>query len=64
MGCFSETDTFVALIWNYRENIENDKHWRTEVERCKTEWEKLFCGLPRFKGRQLNEYISYNFRAV
>ena len=60
-GCFAETDTFVALTWDYRENIED---WAAEVVRCRTAWTTLFCGLPSFKGKILNEYISYNFRAV
>lgn len=60
-GCFAETDTFVALTWDYRENIED---WPTEVARCNDEWKKLFCRLPPFIGKNLNDYLSYNCRAV
>lgn len=60
-GCFAETDRFVALTWDYRENIED---WPAEVARCRSHWNRLFGGLPPFKGTQLNEYVSYNFRAV
>jgi hypothetical protein len=60
-GCFAETDTFVALTWDYRENIED---FEAEVTRCMSVWDRLFCGLPPFKGSKLNEYVSYNFRAV
>jgi hypothetical protein len=60
-GCFGETDTFVALTWDYRENIDD---WPAEVERCKVEWKKLFCNLSPHSGKTLNEYVSYNLRAV
>jgi hypothetical protein len=60
-GCFSETDTFIALTWDYRENIDD---WPGEVDRCKKEWKRLFCNLSPHKGKKLNEYVSYNFRAV
>jgi len=64
LGCFAEVDVFVALTWEYRENLENDDDWSAEIARCKSEWKRLFCDLPPFKGAKLNEYVSYNFRAV
>jgi hypothetical protein len=63
-GCFAETDTFVVLTWNYRENLENDDDWTAGIAQCESEWNRLFGGLQPFKGTTLNEYVSYNFRAV
>lgn len=61
-GCFAETDTFIALTWDFRENLEDEEHWGTEVDRCKKEWQKLFGELPPHQGKELHDYISYNVR--
>ena len=63
-GCFSEPDTFIALTWDYRENLENGARWASEVERCKKDWTKLFGTLRPLIGKTVNEYVSYNVRAV
>jgi hypothetical protein len=63
-GSFAETDVFVALTWEYRENLDGGDKWAAEIGRCKAEWRRLFCALPPFSGANLNEYISYNVRAV
>ena len=63
-GCFSERDTFVALTWDYRENLENDDYWRREVAGCRAEWRRLFGGIAPLSGKTLNEYIAYNVRSV
>ena len=61
LGAFAGLDTFVALTWNYRENIDAGD-WSVEIERCKAEWKKLFGEIKRFKGENINEYLSDNFR--
>jgi hypothetical protein len=63
-GCFAETDAFVALTWDYRENIEDASYWEEQVSRCREEWQKLFGGLAPHHAQELDEYVSYNFRAV
>jgi len=63
-GCFAETDTFVALTWNFRENLASSEEWNAEVRQCKDEWRKLVANLLPHAGESLNEYVSYNFRAV
>ena len=60
-GSFAEKDTFIALTWDYRENIDD---WPDKVAECKAEWRKLFCDLSPFRGAHLDAYLSYNFRAV
>jgi hypothetical protein len=60
LGRFSEPNTFVALTWNYREIVD----WAPEIESCKATWESLFGQLAPFKGRTINEYITYNAEAV
>jgi hypothetical protein len=62
LGCFSEADTFVALTWDYRENF-NDA-WSEHVEECRARWQGLFGETPPHKGESLNDYVSYNFKAV
>ena len=60
-GSFAERDTFIALTWDYRENVDD---WSDKVAECKTEWEKLFCNLTPHKGKKLDDYLSYNVCAV
>jgi hypothetical protein len=62
LGCFSELDTFVALTWDYRENFGDE--WPERVNECRAKWKELFGDTPPFKGKNLNEYVSYNFKAV
>jgi hypothetical protein len=59
-GRFSEPNTFIALTWNYREVID----WSAEVERCKSEWTKLFRDIQPFRGNAVDEYITYNAETV
>lgn len=59
LGAFGGKDIFIALIWDYREYFD----WNEEIERCKSEWTKLFGSIPRFKGASLDEYLS-NYYAV
>jgi hypothetical protein len=63
-GHFSEPDTFIALTWDYRENLEDGEYWEAEVLRCQSAWRKLFGALPPHAGSSLNAYLSYNFWAV
>lgn len=58
-GAFSEKDTFIALTWDYRENID----WNVAVAECATEWDKLLGPCPRVKRKSLDEYLSH-YRAV
>lgn len=59
-GGFSEVDTFVALTWDYRENIEDDAYWTAQVHDCKAAWQDLFGRIPPHSGDSLDAYISYN----
>jgi len=60
LGCFSETDTFIALTWNYRENID----WEDEVNKCRSAWIDLFGTVPPHKGSTIYDYISYGVQAA
>lgn len=61
-GRFIELDTFVALTWDYRENL-NGRDFDDAVARCIREWQRLFPREHLFAGRSLNEYLT-NFYAV
>ncbi len=63
LGCFADFDLFVALTWNVRENLPDDKSWRDEIERCKAAWRRLFHPYLPFCGADLNAYLS-NFQSV
>lgn len=60
-GSFAEKDTFVALTWDYRENVDD---WHEKVVECRDEWKKLFGDLLPLIGKTPNDYLSYNFRSV
>lgn len=62
-GGFAEQDTFVALTWDYRENLESDKEWQSAIADCRIVWADLFLD-PPFRGASLNDYLSANYRAV
>lgn len=59
-GRFSEPNTFIALTWDYREIVD----WTAEIEDCKAAWERLFGEIPPFRGKTIDEYITYNAEAV
>lgn len=66
LGCFGETDTFIALVWDYREplNGPGSREWRDFIERCKAEWRKLFHPYQPHSGSTISDYVSQNFLAV
>lgn len=63
LGGFGGKDFFIALTWDYRENILGSDGWRDEIQHTKSEWESLFGTIPRFHGASLNDYLS-NFYVV
>lgn len=65
-GHFAQVDTFVALTWRWRRELEGPKSkaWRNEINRCKTEWRKLFPAYQPLKSEDIDEYVSENFYVV
>jgi len=57
-GAFGGYNLFIALTWNYREAIETAEDWEYETNRCKEVWSSLFGQIERFRGEQLDEYLS------
>lgn len=64
LGRFASKDCFVALDWNYRENLSEESDWEDIIEECKTAWSDLFGGLTPHQGSHVNEYLSSNFEDV
>lgn len=60
-GHFADTDLFVALVWDHRENLENERDWRDAVQRSKALWRTLFKTYPPHQGATINDYVSINF---
>jgi hypothetical protein len=63
IGGFSERNTFVALTWDWRENLDPPGAWTAEINRCRAAWQALFGTKPPFHGATLDAYLS-NFIAV
>ena len=57
-GAFGGFDLFVCLTWQYREDLNTNEDWCNEIERCKSEWHRLFDPIERFRGASLDEYLS------
>ncbi len=59
-GRFADKDVFVALNWEYRENLggPQDKEFGREREICKAEWRKLFNTYPSINGKKIDEYFA------
>ena len=55
-GCFVEKNQFLALTWDYRENISN---FEFECKRCRAALQQI-CGSaePFSKGEQLHDYLE------
>jgi hypothetical protein len=62
-GAFSAKNTFVALTWDYRENLDDEGAFSAEVERCINAWRDLFGTETPFKGESLDDYLT-NFYPV
>jgi hypothetical protein len=59
-GRFSELDHFIALTWDYRENVD----WNREIARCQDTWRDLFGGLDPLIRRNIDGYVSSGFHLV
>jgi hypothetical protein len=60
-GGFADKNAFVALTWDYRENIGNN--FDAEVERCMSAWRELFGSTGPHHGATLDAYLTH-YRAV
>jgi hypothetical protein len=61
LGHFAAKDCFVALGWNYRENIDGNEGWDDIIKECKSVWRDLFGDLPPHQGSYVSDYLSSNF---
>lgn len=59
-GGFGDKDLFIALTWNFRDNISR---FSQEVLECRREWDRLFGKIPPFRAREIEKYGT-NFVAV
>lgn len=62
-GHFGDRNLFITLTWQYRENLEGGKDWDDEVSYFVSEWKKLFCNIPPFIGRTVDDLLS-NYHPV
>jgi hypothetical protein len=58
LGAFADKDTFIALVWDFRENI---LLFDDEVEVVRAEWRHLFGDEPPHSGERLDDYLSNYF---
>lgn len=66
LGCFVETDLFVALVWAYRNCLDGPGGplWKAFIQRAQHEWRRLFLTYIPHSGSAISDYISENFFAV
>jgi hypothetical protein len=63
LGRFSAKDAFVALVWDFHENLKGSA-WGRLGEGCLQEWAKLFPNYPPHHGNSDSDYLSSNFLSV
>jgi hypothetical protein len=59
-GAFAGCDEFVALTWDYRENIRD---FNAAVLECRGVWSNLFGSIVPYSGDSLDAYLT-NYRPV
>jgi hypothetical protein len=64
LGFFAERDVFIALSWQYRENLETREDWKSEIQNCVDQWRRLFGNEQPVGGDDLNEYLTANYISV
>jgi hypothetical protein len=59
-GRFADKDIYVALNWEYRENLggPKEKDFDREREICKARWRQLFPTYSSLNGSQIDEYFA------
>jgi hypothetical protein len=62
LGRFSRKDAFVALVWDFHENLRG-KTWGDLGGQCQQEWTRLFGSLAPHQGSKPNDYLTGNFTA-
>lgn len=60
VGHFSEADVFVALAWEYRDNLKTGTEWKIQVGAVRAEWNRLFSYAPH-TGNQLSDFVTRDF---
>lgn len=63
-GRFLEFDLFVALTWQYRENLKTPLDWTNEQERFKDKWRVLFPYQALYAPTKADGYVSQPFKLV
>jgi hypothetical protein len=64
LGRFAAKDCFVALGWDYRENLDSDQRWTDLANECVNQWRTLFSDNPPHQGKHVDDYLSSNFKDV
>ena len=57
-GHFAARDTFIALAWDYREDLKSDLEYANAGGRCVRQWSMLFAPHGPFVGRYPDDYIT------
>ena len=60
LGRFAASDTFIALAWDFRDDID----WDEIVSETEATWNELFPDTNPLKRDNINGYISYNVESV
>ena len=60
-GAWAEQDTFVALTWRWRDDIEK---FSEEALECRRQWDRILPSCRPFKGSTIDDYIKERYRVV
>jgi len=61
-GRFAEWDTLILTVFHTRGYLgkKASRAWHDAVTACVASWERLFPGMPPFRGRTIHDYVSEN----
>ena len=60
-GFFPHMDTFLAVTWNERRELDSDEEWQFALKVCKREWQRLFPAYVPLTGTNIHDYLSKQF---
>lgn len=63
-GHFAKTDTFVALTWDQRSNLDSPEAWSFAIKECQSQWRKLFVAYEPFAGTNPHDFVSAKYLPV
>jgi hypothetical protein len=60
-GAWAEKDEFMALTWQWRDDIHD---FAAEAREARREWDRILSPYTPYRGKTIDDYISERYRVV